>query len=336
MNGTNIEISIIIPVYQAEKRLRDCFESVKKAVDFISKNEELGKPVAEIILVDDGSTDSGKSMCDGFLAENVVVRHTKNYGVSHARNVGIELSSGKYLTFVDSDDTVEENYLDRLYREAVFSGLPVIDMFDSVTDGSMFNGIDYIENVILNKNTHVWGKLFKKENIIKNKVAFPEGLAIGEDMLFLLDMALAHGKTMFSKIISEGGYNYYDNESGAMNSDFKESYDHQIICWRKAEERLSASDYDFSENVLDRLGVIQVMNSLLVVGKIACMDKQLREKADIAMLSAVLGDCRESIDRALQRKHVFSKLSIGYKVKVVVFRISKNLYLRLYGMFKGK
>lgn len=100
-------ISCIIPVYNAEKYLRRCVDSVLKQ-DY---------PFIEIILIDDGSTDASPSLCDEYalIYSNVIVRHIPNGGASLARKLGIELSRGEYITFVDSDDYVAVNYVSVIY-----------------------------------------------------------------------------------------------------------------------------------------------------------------------------------------------------------------------------
>ena len=92
-------ISVIIPVYNVEKYLRRCVESVLNQT-YVN---------LEIILVDDGSLDKSKSICDEFAQkyERVKVIHKKNGGLSSARNAGIELATGEYIGFVDSDDDVD-------------------------------------------------------------------------------------------------------------------------------------------------------------------------------------------------------------------------------------
>ena len=102
-------VSIIVPVYNAEKHISDCLDSLLSQVfkDF------------EIILVDDGSKDCSGEICDRYAGKDsrVTVIHKENAGVSSARNKGIEQARGKYLVFVDSDDTVQPEYIGTLYKE---------------------------------------------------------------------------------------------------------------------------------------------------------------------------------------------------------------------------
>ena len=93
------KISIIVPVYQAEKYISKCIESI---VNQTYKN-------LEIILIDDGSTDRSGEICDeyGKKDNRIVVVHNKNKGVSVARNCGLDIATGDYITFVDSDDYID-------------------------------------------------------------------------------------------------------------------------------------------------------------------------------------------------------------------------------------
>lgn len=99
-------ISVIVPVYNVEKYLVKCIETILQQT---YRNYEL-------ILVDDGSTDNSGKICDKYLNEKKVrVIHKENGGLSDARNAGIDIALGKYITFIDSDDFVEDTYLEYLY-----------------------------------------------------------------------------------------------------------------------------------------------------------------------------------------------------------------------------
>ncbi|MFR2741643.1 MAG: glycosyltransferase family 2 protein [Streptococcus agalactiae] len=100
------KISIIIPVYNVKKYLNDCIQSV---INQTYNN-------LEIILIDDGSTD-GSEYCDEIAKDSrIFVYHKTNGGLSEARNVGIKISTGKYITFIDSDDYIENLYIEALYN----------------------------------------------------------------------------------------------------------------------------------------------------------------------------------------------------------------------------
>ena len=110
-------ISIIIPVFNVEKYLTKCIDSLllQTYKDF------------EIIIVDDGTEDSGGAICDGYAQENecITVVHQKNGGLSAARNTGLALSRGEYITFIDSDDYVSNDYLESLIKEINLSGADI-------------------------------------------------------------------------------------------------------------------------------------------------------------------------------------------------------------------
>ena len=111
-------ISIIVPVYNSEKTLRECINSIlcQSYCDF------------EVIIIDDGSTDNSPVICREMAEqdERVVVIHVENQGVSHARNVGMKKSKGDYICFVDSDDTIKPDYLEYLYSNIVSSAADIV------------------------------------------------------------------------------------------------------------------------------------------------------------------------------------------------------------------
>lgn len=108
------QISVIIPIYNVEKYLSDCVESVLKQT----------YTDLEIILVDDGSQDASGQICDDYAKQDsrVQVIHKKNGGLSSARNAGIDQATGQYFFFLDSDDWIAENALELLYKEIKSTG----------------------------------------------------------------------------------------------------------------------------------------------------------------------------------------------------------------------
>ena len=167
MNGREISISVIVPVYNAAAYLEECVDSLV---------EQTYKPV-EIILVDDGSTDKSPEICDSFSRRYSYIKaiHKKNGGVSSARNMGIEAAQGEYLIFVDSDDRVYPNLLSQYVR--YFAP-------DCVLMCCSQSGMDITENVPIEEYTVVefmemfckgymnapWNKLYSSEILRKNQM----------------------------------------------------------------------------------------------------------------------------------------------------------------------
>ncbi|MDO5137903.1 MAG: glycosyltransferase family 2 protein [Oscillospiraceae bacterium] len=173
-------ISVIVPVYNAESSLHRCIDSIltQTYMDF------------ELLLVDDGSTDSSASICDQYAArdERVRVFHRENGGVSDARNCGLDNARGDYLCFVDSDDYVGQQYLNILLdmllkNEADFSVVSMREVFslDTVFTESedvrtFLSSKEAFQEMLTGRKFGVssWGKLYKKE--IFDHIRFPQGV----------------------------------------------------------------------------------------------------------------------------------------------------------------
>ena len=325
--NSNLMASIIIPVYQAKETLRKCVESCLA-------QREISREEYEIILVDDGSNDGSDVICDELSGTKsgtkVSVVHTDNFGVSHARNVGIDRAKGRFVVFVDSDDEITGVFLSNLLKHADEETV-LVDETKSFNSVQKITGYQYIENSILNENTHVWGKLFERETLKDGSIRFPEGVAIGEDLLFLLDLALFAKKRHCIKCIPDGNYIYNENDNGAMNSSLKKSYLDQILCWRQTEEKLLAVKENLSPYAFVSVAVSQILTALLVIGKVATQSGERDETLDKQAMSESL----EQIEHALKVRGAFAALPTGHKIKVMLLRFNPSLYLKLYARHKG-
>jgi glycosyltransferase involved in cell wall biosynthesis len=136
MNELNPLISVIVPVYNAEKRLVKCIDSIL-AQSYIH---------FELLLINDGSKDSSGTICDAYAQKDnrVKVFHKENGGASSARNIGIEHATGEYIVFVDSDDYVEKDYLSAFFVDPLNE-----DKFTFVVQSfkSLFDGIEIKQSV---------------------------------------------------------------------------------------------------------------------------------------------------------------------------------------------
>ena len=188
--------SVIVPIYNAEKTLRRCIESLV--------NQPFDR--YELILVNDGSTDGSDAICQDYATRYSQIRYfqKENGGVSSSRNLGLEQAEGEYILFVDSDDYVSDDYFTVIDRELAQHPVDLL-MFGAASAGAekrtWITGT-YRETEASNIARRIAeamqrylfssmvSKCFRTELIRKNKMRFWEDLAIGEDQNFLFEYAM--------------------------------------------------------------------------------------------------------------------------------------------------
>ena len=187
-------ISVIVPVYNVESYLEKCIESIQ--------NQSYKS--LEIILVNDGSTDSSGDICDKYAAcdKRIRVIHQKNGGISSARNTGLEVANGDYIAFVDSDDYIELKMYEDLLNILKEYNLDIIEC-GSFKDknGMITGGCNDVQIEIYEKDdalrlamhdgfTSVWNKLYKRDIVIN--IRFPEGRKFEDSAISYLYVANAN------------------------------------------------------------------------------------------------------------------------------------------------
>ena len=211
------KISVIVPVYNVEAYLERCVESI------------LQQTYAhfELILINDGSTDSSGQICDHLASqyENIKVYHIENAGVSNARNMGIQLATGSWVTFIDSDDFVTQDYLATLASavEGVNVGFVIAPLHHIkngiVTDLPSHSGKtelwsteETMKELLMTTRTSFFpvAKLFKRDLLADEK--FNTNYHLAEDALFLTELLL---KTRCSCVFIDKPVYYYDHREGS-------------------------------------------------------------------------------------------------------------------------
>lgn len=211
--------SIIIPVYNAEKYLDCCMESILTQ----SKESHF-----EVILVDDGSSDRSADICDRYAQQSACVKviHQANQGVSAARNAGIDAAGGAYILFLDSDDCWDPCLLHTL--DKLIPQQPDIIEFGfqsfggNVTEAPVLpaveitgkTGIEYVkahDAMDCMPIGSCWAAAFRKELLDRDGISFPLGVSYGEDLEFHMH-CLKHARSVYS--VREPLYRYRMNESG--------------------------------------------------------------------------------------------------------------------------
>ncbi len=212
-------VSIIVPVYNAEKDLDRCLNSLI-SLDYTNSYE--------VIVIDDGSQDNSRKICDRYKEKYdfIKVIHQENSGVSVARNVGIEYAVGKYIMFVDSDDYLSPSAIDRIIRDAK-------DNYDLVIYDSYFDtgecklhsypelkkiekdediSIDLAYSMFLKlQNNEPFSKLYATKVIKDAQVKFPINVSLGEDLIFTLHFLKKVQKVRY---IPEPLYVHIDSADG--------------------------------------------------------------------------------------------------------------------------
>ena len=251
-------ISVIVPVYNVEKYLKQCVDSILNQT-----YKEL-----EIILVDDGSTDNSGKICDEYESkyENIIVIHKKNAGLGMARNTGMENMHGKYVTFIDSDDYIDNTLIENLYNSVINNK---VDMCKSG-----FTRVDEIGREILTKTKYanevfegdrakremlprmigsapdkkdsiemaVCAVLYNTEYIVNNNIRFPsERQLISEDLIFNIDyMQYCNG----SCTIDITGYNYRYNVASLTKKYREDRFESSTFFFETIKEKCKKIGYN--------------------------------------------------------------------------------------------
>ncbi len=216
-----MKVSIIIPVYNTGEYLHKCIKSIL--------NQSL-KDI-ELIIVNDGSTDNSRSICDKYAKTDnrVKVIHKINGGVSRARNTGIKLAKGDYIGFVDSDDWVNETMYKSMYDTAIRERCDIVmcdartvyddkeneaDTISQLMNSTSLSKKDIYPGVLAEMAGAAWRCIYKKELLQDNNILFPEGLKFSEDRIFNI-YAFGYAEKIY--YIKKAYYNRYIRKGSAVN-----------------------------------------------------------------------------------------------------------------------
>ena len=313
---TMIKLSIIIPVYNVEKYLRACLDSVFKQKGDSSDYE--------VIVVNDGSPDNSKAIIDDYSKNysNIVVINQTNQGLSAARNAGLRIAKGEYVWFVDSDDSITSGAVEYLSKEIeeekcevyVFS---LIKVFES--DGRMLNTNDtfisskynkyynYVaDGLFYNRKIHIGASpknIFLRKFLLDHNLFFTEGI-YHEDMEFFIRV-LIYAKRI--KPLNVHLYNYLIRSGGSITT-----------------SNISV------KHVNDRLKIINLLNEMC--NKTVLNSKQIALVNDAAfyMIYGVL------FDKMIREEHELSKIVEILRHSILLNTIHSFRYSILYYWSFGK
>lgn len=271
-------ISVIIPVYNVEKYLKRCVDSVIQQT----------YPRLDIVLVDDGSKDKSGYICEEYKEKDSRIRvvHKENGGLSDARNAGIDIAEGRYITFIDSDDYVATDYVEFLYGflnkyNADISGCfhrkftdgQQIITFESKREEFFFDGEGATIDLCYQKHisNSACGKLYKKE--LFRDIRYPVG-RLYEDLGTTYKLFLLCNIVVFSMVEK---YYYYQRHDSIMHYNFTKKNMDRIVLSDELYQNVSGISLELKKAAIARVFV----SSIQVLREIPLADEQYAEEKKI-------------------------------------------------------
>ncbi len=307
------QITIIVPVYNIEKQLSICIDSIlaQSFKDF------------ELILVNDGSTDKSGNICNQYAKKDkrIKVFHQKNKGVSSARNLGLNEAMGNWCCFVDSDDYVLPQYIESMFAlicddaQLIISNIRYVEIIrDNTTLQEKF-AIDYMLNNNLFALSNPTAKLYNIKTVKENRIFFPVGINMGEDSIFLMRYIK---EVKFISFCTDANYIPVGHE-GHLSSKYYD-FSSEFKCfqlWKKANYDVFSQYY--SPNEALKLSW-NVRAEAQLLRAIHCL---YRNKSRLTLKKQI--NCIKQIpEQEIQEFKLYGKNTLPRKI--IKFLLSKKLY----------
>lgn len=296
-------VSVIIPVYNVEKYLCRCLDSVIKQT---YKN-------LEIVLIDDGSTDNSGKICDQYKEKDnrIKVFHTENKGVSAARNLGIKNTYGKYIIFIDSDDFLDLNTFEEVLEENCNYDLIAFSYYKlSNNDKICYDNRKEKETLTKNETLikimddryfqgFTWNKIFKRNIIIENNLFFDENIRINEDLLFCIQFIENVNTIMY---YSTPYYYYVQLNSSALHSKDINKFKTALKAYEEIEKIYIKNNVDMELFYINFFCLNLILKELLIYKK----DRNF------------LNEIRENLKKNIKIVIFSKKIELKKKLKLII------------------
>ena len=283
-----MDVSVIIPVYNTEQYLANCVDSVL---------QQHGVSL-EIILVDDGSTDSSPSICDKYAEENdnITAIHIQNSGPATAKNKGLKLAQGNYIALTDSDDRMEPLMLHKMVSAGYEHDADIIccnyKQIDEQGNVSHLNStnkqyiLNHEEGLIhfFSKNkiySQCWTKLYKRQLLVEHHIENDSGLRTDEDFIFNIRVFT---KAHITVIVDEPLYEYTHRENSLAHAYFKKNIS-QYIDNRIKRVEVTQNAVNSESDIIKHWSMVHIImyyNELL--GKVALFPEYYSDRRITSIL----------------------------------------------------
>lgn len=336
-------ITVVIPIYNAERYLGECLNSICKQTYFN----------LDIVLINDGSTDNSLAICNNFQARDQRIRvfDRSNHGVGATRNFGIKQAMGKFVCFVDSDDYVQPTLIEELYSEfernsQIKMSLCGISRFNN---GVMENNVskimiypesiltvkEYLLNILLKEQTSIfcggpYAKLFIHKYLIDNSINFPEDTSFAEDFIFNMKFLGCLHENDLIGVLDKPLYMYRENVSTSLSN----IYPQRVNSVQYARQRFNTFNtfcnlykhFDLYRNNSKEINVLLRRFLSAIIIHTCKSDSKYKEKRKI------LQNVRECncVNQCLSYKY-----RCPYKDKIRILFFKAKWYFVLYGFEKS-
>jgi glycosyltransferase involved in cell wall biosynthesis len=317
-SASNPSVSIIVPIYNAAQYIPKCIESVlhQSYSDF------------ELLLIDDGSTDNSAKICRKYAAEDnrIVFISKENGGAGSARNLALSLAKGVYTSFVDSDDYIDEKYLEILVNTIKETDSDIVMCNATNEQKSRCSTYEAFFTALLKDEigSQLWKFLFKSE--LWHDIQMPDKNGVDDAMV--IPYVVVRGKTV--AIVAEELYHYNKlNPTSVSNSHanhFKGVIERAIMFIKRDEwirENMESGTYD---------EILETVQSKAVGFAIGAMGRYRVNEYSQDDIACIVGYITNNLSPIMSNP----KISFGRKIAVLIIRISPRLYYNIRGLWNAE
>lgn len=325
-------ISIILPVYNAEKTLSKCIESIlnQEFIDF------------EVIIVNDGSNDSSLSICENFAAKDnrIKIITKENKGVSSARNLGLDNVKGKYICFVDADDWVEKEYLSAFFRinkntdkeiviQSFFEDTPTESALKCIFSDKLYDRKNFTRLFLQLRilgNGYPFAKLYQTDIVNEYHLRFDTQIHFIEDLLFFLNY-LQYMQSL--RTVSEAQYHYTIHSYDVSLSYSHNPYESEIKAYYSEKEILETLTLKFNLNA-SSIRYWKANNGFIFYRAIRTIYRPQWKKSFSERISILKGQWNKENTYCLK---TYSRQSVNERLNKVAVMLYAKKHIYLYDMY---
>lgn len=307
------KLSVIVPVYNAEKYLPKCLDSIlsQNFTDF------------QLILINDGSTDNSITICENYEKEynNIKVISQYNKGVSQARKVGVENAEGDYITFIDSDDYLPHNNVFEIMNNslAIENNTDLDILIGGGSENCLLSADEYLKKILLGYSAYTgpWAKWYKRELFNDFIFDIPRDIRVGED--FLMNIRLVKDRENITiREIPDEVYAYVRNNSESLTAGLKRTEDYEHTFYQELKKSFAQEKLDNFTN--------EIISSRLNGLKYIVLSKNYRVNTNHIFYRELLKDIREKKYKLNIEEKLLFKSMLLYAIFSISDRTIKKIF----------